>query len=76
MFKQVIIQRSNYLSFIKPSKAVLADRGFTISDDLAIHGAKLEIPKFTHRKSTIQAGSRVLQAVIRCADSRGESSDT
>ena len=32
---------------------VLADRGFNISEDLAIHGARLAIPSFTKGKSQL-----------------------
>ena len=32
---------------------MLADRGFTIADDLAVHGVKLEIPAFTRGKGQL-----------------------
>ena len=32
---------------LQPGDVVLADRGFTIEEDVALCGAKLEIPAFT-----------------------------
>ena len=32
---------------------ILADRGFTIADNLAVYGAKLEIPAFTRGKTRL-----------------------
>lgn len=40
-----ITKNSGLLDLLKPG-VVLADRGFTISEDLSLHGAKLEIPAF------------------------------
>ena len=40
-----ITKNSGLLDLLKPG-VVLADRGFTISKDLSLHGAKLEIPAF------------------------------
>ena len=50
---KVITQESNFLRHLQQDDVVLADRGFTIADDLAIHGAKLEIPAFTRGKSQL-----------------------
>ena len=50
---KVITQESNFLRHLEQDDVVLADRGFTIADDLAIHGAKLEIPAFTRGKSQL-----------------------
>lgn len=36
-----------------PGDVVLADRGFTLTEDFAIHGAKLEIPSFTRGKKQL-----------------------
>ena len=47
---KVITQRCGFLDHID---VVLADRGFNINDDLAVHGAKLEIPAFTKGKSQL-----------------------
>ena len=33
-----------FLNLLEHGDTVLADRGFTISDDLAVHGARLAIP--------------------------------
>lgn len=49
----MITQQSNFLDLIEPGHVVLADRGFTIAEDLMIHGAKLEIPAFTRGKSQL-----------------------
>ena len=32
---------------------ILVDRGFTIEEDLAVHGTKLEIPAFMHGKTQL-----------------------
>ena len=37
----------------KHGDVVLADRGFDISDDLAVHGATLEIAPFTRGKDQL-----------------------
>lgn len=44
---KVLTQESGFLYLIEPGNVILADRGFTIADDLAVYGAKLEIPAFT-----------------------------
>lgn len=41
-----IVAHSGFLSFIMPGDEVLADRGFTIQEELAEKGAKLIIPPF------------------------------
>ena len=48
-----LTQESNFFSYLEDGDVVLADRGFTISEDLAVHGAKLEIPAFTRGKSQL-----------------------
>ncbi len=48
-----ITQESNFLSLLKPGDVVLADRGFTLSEDIAIHGGTLEIPAFTRGKQQL-----------------------
>ena len=50
--KQLTLE-SNFFSYLEPGDVVLADRGFTIADDVAVHGAKLEIPAFTRRKKQL-----------------------
>ena len=42
-----LTQESNFFSYLEPGDVVLADRGFKIAEDVAVHGAKLEIPAFT-----------------------------
>ena len=41
-----ITKNSGLFDLLKPGDVVLPDRGFTISEDLSLHGAKLEIPAF------------------------------
>ena len=48
-----ITQESSFLSLLEPGDTVLADRGFTLSEDIAIHGASLEIPAFTRGKQQL-----------------------
>ena len=48
-----ITMNSGLLDLLESGDVVLADRGFTISDDLALHGAKLEIPAFTTGKKQL-----------------------
>ena len=50
---KVITQKSGFLDLLDPGDTVLADRGFTISEDLRLHGAKSEIPSFTRGKSQL-----------------------
>ena len=38
---------------------VLADRGFTVAEDIAIHGAKLQIPSFNHGKNQLTHHLRI-----------------
>ncbi len=49
-----ITQESNFLSLLEPGDVVLAeDRGFTLSEDIAIHGVTLKIPAFTRGKQQL-----------------------
>ena len=50
---KVLTQESGFLHLIEPGDVILADRGFTIADDLAVYGAKLEIPAFTRGKTQL-----------------------
>ncbi len=43
----------HFLSLLEPGDVVLADRGFTLSEDIAIHGGTLEIPAFTRGKQQL-----------------------
>ncbi|XP_061672334.1 uncharacterized protein LOC133498967 [Syngnathoides biaculeatus] len=47
---KVIAQRSGFLQLLEPGDLVLADRGFSIADDLAARGASLAVPAFTSGK--------------------------
>ena len=53
MSDKVITQECGFLDHIEPGDVILADRGFNISDELAIRGAKLEIPSFTKGKKQL-----------------------
>ena len=48
-----ITMNSGFLRLLDPGDVVLADRGFDIGDDIAIHGAKLEIPTCTRGKKQL-----------------------
>uniref|UniRef100_A0A1X7TTH8 DDE Tnp4 domain-containing protein n=1 Tax=Amphimedon queenslandica TaxID=400682 RepID=A0A1X7TTH8_AMPQE len=50
---KVLTQESGFLSLLERGDVVLADRGFTISDDVGLVGAKLEIPAFTRGKGQL-----------------------
>ena len=48
-----ITQNSGFLRLIDHGDVILADRGFDISDDLTIYGARLEIPAFSRGKKQL-----------------------
>ena len=48
-----LTQESNFFSYLEPRDVVLADRGFKIAADVAVHGAKLEIPAFMRGKKQL-----------------------
>ena len=48
-----ITQNSGFVRLIDPGDVILADRGFVISDDIGLHGARLEIPAFTRGKKQL-----------------------
>ena len=50
---KVLTQESGILDLLEPGDTVLADRGFTIDEDVILHGAKLEIPAFTRGKKQL-----------------------
>ena len=50
---KVITQKCGFLNHIEYGDVVLADRGFNIQDDLAVIGARLEIPSFTKGKTQL-----------------------
>ncbi|XP_033641398.1 uncharacterized protein LOC117301485 isoform X2 [Asterias rubens] len=62
-----ITQKSGFYEKLLPGDLILADRGFTISDELAIHNAILAIPAFTKGKNQLSgqevAGARSLSNV-------------
>lgn len=43
---QEIVLKSNFLDILAPGDSVMADKGFTIKDELASVGAVLEMPSF------------------------------
>ena len=47
---KTLTQESQFLQLLEYGDVVLADRGFTVNDDIRLHGAKLEIPAFTRGK--------------------------
>ena len=47
-----ITMNSGFLRLLEPD-VILADRGFDIGDDIALHGAKLVIPSFTRGKKQL-----------------------
>ena len=53
MSDKYITQHSDFLHCIEPGDMVLADRGFNVAEDLALYGAKLEIPAFTKGKKQL-----------------------
>ena len=58
-----LTQECGFLDKLTPGDTILADRGFTIEEVVAIHRAKLEIPAFTRRKK--QLSQRVSQQLSR-----------
>ena len=50
---RLITRKSGFLDYICPGDVVMADRGFNISDDLAVIGAHLEIPASTRGKKQL-----------------------
>ena len=71
---KVLMRESGVLDLLEPGDTVLADRGFTIDEDVILHGAKLEIPAFTRGKKQLSQEeverskqlSQVLIHVERC----------
>ena len=50
---KILTKESNFLHLLEPGDVVLADWGFTIAEDIALFGAKLEIPTFTRGKKQL-----------------------
>ena len=42
-----------FLNYVEPGDVILADHGFTVADDIAMGGARLEIPAFTRGKQQL-----------------------
>ena len=49
----MLTQESNFFNKLEHGDVILADRGFTIADDIGVFGAKLEIPAFTRGKAQL-----------------------
>ena len=50
---KVLTLESGFLHFVEPGDVIIANRGFTIADDLAVYGAKPQIPAFTQGKAQL-----------------------
>ena len=50
-----IVENSGYLRHLVPGDVVLADRGFDVTDSLALFGATLSIPAFTRSHDQLSA---------------------
>ena len=48
-----LTQESRFLHMLTPGDTILADRGFTMEEDVAVYGGKLEILAFTHGKKQL-----------------------
>ena len=48
-----ITMNSDFIRLLENGDVVLADRGFDIADDIAVHGASLIIPSFTRGKKQL-----------------------
>ena len=48
-----LISNTTFYKLLLPGDVVLANRGFTIEEDMMIYGAKLEIPSFTKGKKQL-----------------------
>ena len=46
-------EKKNFFALIEPGDVILADLGFAIAEETAIHGSRLEIPTFTHGKGKL-----------------------
>ena len=53
MSDKVLTKQSGFLDMLKNGSTVLAGRGFTITDDIALRRAKLVIPSFTKAKAQL-----------------------
>ena len=58
MSDKVLTQECNFLRLLEPGDIILADRDFTIAEDIALFGTKLDIPAsassfYQREKSTL-----------------------
>ena len=60
-----IVSKSGFLDLIKPEHNVVADRGFLIRDLLAIRGATLNIPPFSHGKQLSMHATTLTRRIAR-----------
>ena len=49
----MLTQQSNFLSLLEPGDIILADRGFTVSEDVAFFGSRLVVPTYTRGKKQL-----------------------
>ena len=59
------MSKSGFLDLIKPEDNVVADRGFLIRDLLAIRGATLNIPPFSHGKQLSMHATTLTRRIAR-----------
>jgi len=50
---KMLTSQSSFYQLLERGDVVLADRGFTIAEDMMVHGCKLEIPAFTKGKKQL-----------------------
>ena len=60
-----IVSKSGFLHLIKPEDNVVADCGFLIRDLLAIRGATLNIPPFSHGKQLSMHATTLTRRIAR-----------
>ena len=66
-----ITLKSSFLDYLQDGDGILADRGFTIAEELASCGATLKIPHFT--KGKIQMSGKEVDASRKISNVRRES---
>jgi DDE superfamily endonuclease/Helix-turn-helix of DDE superfamily endonuclease len=52
---KLTINKSGFLSKIQPGMEIMADRGYTITEELGSRGAKLNVPAFTRGRKQLSA---------------------
>ena len=63
---KVLTQESGFLHLIEPDDVILADRRFTIADDLAVYGAKLEIKYLHSHEARLNYHKETLNILSNC----------